>query len=109
MGSRADEWRWLAIVAGGFGLAAYIRRRRRRARQVEVEPADELRAKLAQSRFDQSRFDQPRVDQSRVDESGENVESNAVPTEGPETAPDELDERRRDVHERGRKAIDELG
>ncbi len=104
MGSRTDEWRWLAIVAGGFGLAAYIRRRRRRARQVEVEPADELRAKLAQTRVDQSRVDQP-----RVDESGENVEPNAVPTEGPEAAPDELDERRRDVHERARKAIDELG
>ena len=86
--------RWLAVVAGGFGLAAYIRRRRRRAAQVEVEPADELRAKLAQS---------------RVDEPPESAEPDAAPAAEPEAAPDELDERRRDVHERARQSIDELG
>ena len=79
--------RWLAVVAGGFGLAAYIRRRRRKAR-AEIEPAEELREKLAESR--------------------ESVEPDAAPAAEPEAAPDELDERRRDVHDRARQALDEL-
>jgi hypothetical protein len=85
--------RLLAVVAGGFGLAAYVRRRRRRAAAPEPGPADELREKLAQSRTDQSRADQSQ-------------EPEAVGE--PEAAPDELDERRRDVHARARQAIDEL-
>jgi hypothetical protein len=90
--------RWLAVVAGGFGLAAYVqRRRRRRAKQEEVEPADELRAKLAESRDQESRATiEPEAD----------VAPEPEPDDAP--APDELGDHRRDVHERGRQALDEL-
>src|SRR6478672_5534979 len=41
--------RWFAAAVGLFGLVAYVRRRRRPA-ELEAEPADELRAKLAETR-----------------------------------------------------------
>ena len=41
--------RWIAVVAGGFGLVAYLRSRRR-PQLPEAAPADELRAKLAEAR-----------------------------------------------------------
>ena len=44
-----DVKRWIGAAVGLFGLVAYVRRRRRPA-PPEVEPADELRAKLAQTR-----------------------------------------------------------
>jgi len=73
--------RLLAVLLGGLGIRTLLRRRRRPA--LAAEPADELRAKLAESRTDES---------------------------GPEAAaaPD-VDGRRADVHERARRAIDELG
>jgi hypothetical protein len=86
--------RWLAIVAGGFGLAAYIRVRSRRPARAQLEPAEELRAKLARSRLDQPR---------------EHVGSGAALATEPASAGSELDERRRDVHDRARQTIDELG
>ena len=42
--------RWIAAAVGLFGLVAYVRRRRQRPAEQEIEPADELRAKLAESR-----------------------------------------------------------
>ncbi len=86
--------RWLAVVAGAFGLVAIVRRRRRRVARAEIAPADELRAKLAQT---------------RVDESRGSVEPEAASAADGEAAPDKLAERRRDVHDRAREAIDELG
>ena len=69
---------WAAGAAGG--LAAYRAVTRRKAPEpvtAEVDPANELRAKLSEAR--------------------------AV-----ETAPEEPDARRRDVHEQARAAIDEM-
>ena len=71
--------RLLALIAGGLGLRVLLRRRLRAA--AVPEPADELRAKLAETRTD----DEP------------------VPS-----ANGSVDSRRADVHERARRAIDEL-
>jgi len=79
--------RLVALLLGGFGLGAYLRRRRRkRAAEPEYSPADELRSKLAESR---------------------------VPATEPEREPapvleTDLEERRRQVHDRARGAIDDL-
>ena len=76
--------RLIALLLGGFGLGAYIRRRRRHApEQPEYSPADELKAKLAETR---------------------------AQAEEPEPEPEapRLDDRRAEVHERARRAIDDL-
>lgn len=88
--------RWLALFAGGFGLAAFLRRRHRSI-PVEIAPADELRRRLAESRVGEPL--------ERVEPE---VEPESVPVVEPEGAADRLDERRRDVHDRARAAIDEL-
>jgi hypothetical protein len=84
--------RAIAAAVGLFGLVAYVRRRRRSA-PVEVEPADELRAKLAESRTSPAAATE--TDPASADEA--------------EVAPDALGERRQDVHDRARSALDELG
>lgn len=71
--------RVIALIAGLFGLRVFLRRRALSA--PGPEPADELRAKLAETRAD----DEP-----------------APSSNG------SVDSRRADVHERARKAIDEL-
>ena len=80
--------RLVALLLGGFGLGAYLRRRRRRRAEPEYSPADELRSKLAESRTpEEAPAEQP------------------APEAGLET---ELEERRREVNERARGAIDDL-
>jgi hypothetical protein len=75
--------RLVALVLGGFGLGAYIHSRRRRRLELDASPADELRSRLAESR--------------------------AAELEPPEPTPEaDVDERRRDVHDRARSAIDDL-
>jgi len=77
--------RLLALLLGGFGLGAYLRRqRRRRNAELEHSPAYELRTKLAESRS-----------------------ADEAPAAEPELETD-LEERRREVHERARGAIDDL-
>ena len=88
--------RWIAAAVGLFGLVAYVRRRRQPAPPA-VEPADELRAKLAQSK------DEAREEPKAAPES----EAPAEPAEAP--APDAVGDRREDVHDRARAAMDELG
>jgi hypothetical protein len=72
-----------------LGIAALLRRlRRRKAPEAEhtppaQDPADELRAKLAESRTDEE------------------------PAEPP-TTPATVDERRAEVHEQGRSTLDEM-
>jgi hypothetical protein len=86
----------LAVAAGALGLAALLRRRRRRPHlSVEAAPSpeDELRAKLAESRAI--------GDEREVDEAGETT-VDAAPDPDP-------DARRRDVHERARRASNDLG
>jgi hypothetical protein len=84
--------RWIAVAAGLFGLLAYLRRRREGSRD-EVEPADELRARLAEQR----------------EAPAASAEPDAAPEPEPEAEPDAVGERRQDVHNRARAAIDELG
>jgi hypothetical protein len=84
--------RWLAAAAGLFGLVAYLRRRRSRAVEAEPDPADELRAKLAETR------ETPAGEAEAREPAGE-----------PEAPSDSVEERRQDVHDKGRQALDELG
>jgi hypothetical protein len=72
--------RLLALLLGGLGIRALLRRRGH-AVPGEPSPAEELRAKLADTK------DEPVV----------------------EAPPEDVDARRADVHERARRAIDELG
>jgi hypothetical protein len=81
--------RFLAVAAGGLGLGALVRRRRRKP---EVDPADELRTKLAESRTI--------VDEREIDEAGETTVDQA-----PDPDPDA---RRKEVHARARARLDEL-
>jgi hypothetical protein len=77
---------WLAGLAGGAAVYRAFRRQPRIAPPVALEPdpADELKAKLAEARA-----------------GGE--------TSGDAEAPDpDVDARRRSVHERAREAIDEM-
>jgi hypothetical protein len=87
--------RLIAVLVGGFGLGAYLRRRRGRA-ALPPSPAAELRARL---------------DESRTAEPAPAVEPESAPESAPEPEPTlegDLDARRREVHERARGAIDDL-
>jgi hypothetical protein len=75
--------RLLALLLGGLGLRALLRRRR--PAELEPSPADDLRAKLAESR-------------SSVDAQVEDA-AEPEPT---------VDDRRADVHAQARRTIDEL-
>src|SRR5581483_6773718 len=75
--------RLLALLAGGLGLGALLRRRRSAPAPVS-SPADELRLRLAESR-------------------GEGSEEPP-----PQDEPADAEARRADVHARARNAIDEL-
>jgi hypothetical protein len=84
--------RFAAVFIGGLGFGALLRRRRHTApAAVPAETdslAEELRAKLAESRA--------ATEEPVAEEPG--------PAE-----PSDLDSRRRDVHDRARQALDELG
>ena len=77
--------RLLALVAGGLGLRALLKRRSRPA--LSPDPADDLRARLAQAK----------VQEADVQEPPEAFRTETV--EG----------RRADVHAKARQAIDDLG
>lgn len=80
--------RLVALAVGAFGVRALLRRRAH-----GIEPADELRAKLAASRPTEP---EPEPEATAPDEPSDGV---------PE---DPVDSRRADVHARARQAIDEL-
>ena len=100
--------RGLGWLAGALGLAAFLRLRRRpetveRRPEPEVDPAQELRAKLEQAREaadDRDEFDaaegQP-LDEAELPLSLEEAE-----------APLSLDERRRAIHEKAQQALGEM-
>jgi hypothetical protein len=75
--------RLLALLVGGLGLRALLRRRQPVA--IGPSPADDLRARLAESRA--------------------TVDAQAEDAAEPEAT---VDDRRADVHARARRAIDEL-
>jgi hypothetical protein len=77
--------RLVALLLGGFGLGAYLSRRRRHTEPGD-SPAEELRSKLAESRAAQD----------------------APAEEPPPELETELEQRRREVHDRARGAIDDL-
>jgi hypothetical protein len=89
--------RLIALLVGGFGLGAYLRRRRGQGALPAYSPAAELRAKL---------------DETRTPAPGATPETPAPVTEADaEPAPtleSDLDARRREVHDRARGAIDDL-
>lgn len=85
--------RLLAILAGGLGLRVLLRRRSRSA--ASPSPAADLRAKLDKHRT----LEADRV----VDEGGETPVDQV-----PHVAPPGVEGRRADVHERARRAMDEL-
>ena len=72
--------RLFALLVGGLGIRALLRRRGGHPAPVDASPAEELRAKLAATK----------------------------PPE-PEPEADPVDAHRAEVHERARRAIDELG
>ncbi len=81
--------RLLALVAGGLGLRALLRRRSRPA--LSPSPAEDLRAKLAQAKEAEP-------------------EPAAEPQPEPEPAqPETVEDRRADLHAKARQAIDDLG
>ena len=80
--------RLLALVAGGLGLRALLRRRsrpRRSTSPLSQSPAEDLRAKLAQTK---------------------EAEPEQVPVP---SQPESVEDRRSDVHAKARQAIDDLG
>jgi hypothetical protein len=77
--------RLLALLLGGLGLRALLRRHHEPA--LEASPADGLRTKLAESR-------------ATVEADREDADSGETPVD--------VDTRRADVHARARQAIDEL-
>jgi hypothetical protein len=81
--------RLLALLAGGLGLGALLRRRGRPA--LSPSPADDLRAKLEASKGLEAEREQFESGETPIDE-----------------APD-VDTRRADTHARARQAIDDLG
>ncbi len=90
--------RLLALVAGGLGLRALLRRRSRPA--LSPSPAEDLRAKLAQAKVPDP---EPAIAPEPV--PGPVPE----PEPEPETAQSEsVEGRRADVHARARQAIDDL-
>jgi len=74
--------RFLALLLGALGLGAFWRRRRRHPVEPEYSPADELKAKLAETR------------------TGDEDEEPVLEAD--------LDARRREVHDRARGQIDDL-
>lgn len=81
--------RLLALIAGGLGLGALLRRRSRPA-AVSSSPAAELRARLDEARA---------LEDDRAEFSSGETPVDEVP---------DVDGRRADVHARARQAIDEL-
>jgi hypothetical protein len=109
--------RLLTGIAGGFGIAALLRALRRRepapASPPPVDPAAELRAKLAQAReTDDDRDDFDAAEGLPVDEAVP-VDLPVPPADEPAaaepSAPPEasrsIEERRRAIHEKAEEAL----
>ncbi len=83
---------WIPALLGLFGAARWLRRRRdSNSLLLAPDPAEELRAKLADARAAAGDREAFEAGETAVDEAD-------VP----------VDERRRSVHDAGRSAIDEM-
>jgi predicted Zn-dependent protease len=94
--------RLLALVAGGLGLRALLRRRSRpglSTSQLSPSPAEDLRAKLAQTKVAEP---EPAPAPAAAPEPA--PEPELVPVQ-----PETVEDRRADVHAKARQAIDDLG
>ena len=95
--------RALVVVGSGLGLSAVwggLWRRRRKAELAEEtgpDPAEELRARLAESRASADAVE------AEPPAAGEPIAS------APEPSPLDPEARRRSIHERTRASIDQLG
>jgi type VI protein secretion system component VasK len=78
---------WLGLAAGALAFWRWRLRRRRAAPPAAVDPAEELKQRLAESRSD---------------------EPAAEAAAQPEEPQPSLDERRRAVHDRARQAMDDM-
>ena len=87
-------------------MRAWLRHRRR----TTAPPADELRAKLAESRTTAEPADEapPLAEPLPVEEPAPVEEPEAIEPVAEAEPVDEVDARRADVHERARRSIDEL-
>jgi hypothetical protein len=91
--------RLLALVAGGLGLRALLRRR---SRPGSSPSAEDLRAKLAQTKSQEAPAKASEPEPAPAPES--------EPEPEPEPAqPETVEDRRADVHAKARQAIDDLG
>ena len=97
---------WIGGAVGGITAYRLLRRRPQAVAEPPPEPvstepderADELRAKLAQSKLTESRAAEPVVEEAPP----------PVAEEEPAAEPDSPEDRRRRVHEEGRAALDEM-
>jgi hypothetical protein len=99
--------RLLALVVGVFGIRALLRRRSQPALTYggSPSPAEDLKARLAETRSSVPESDAP---ESTVSDVPESTVSESAVSESAEPAEPTVDEKRVDVHNRARGAIDEL-
>jgi hypothetical protein len=96
--------RLLALVAGGLGLRALLKRLSRPV--LSPDPAEHLRAKLARTKSQET----PTKSQETPTKSQETQTTAQEPAPEPEAAqPETVEDRRADVHAKARQAIDDLG
>jgi hypothetical protein len=85
---------WIAAALGLFGAAKLLRRRRERSGAVQApDPAEALRAKLAEAREAAGDRDEFESGETPIDRAAE---------------PPTVADRRREVHDAGRAAIDRM-
>ncbi|MDX6451451.1 MAG: hypothetical protein QOH16_1500 [Gaiellaceae bacterium] len=101
--------RLLALVAGGLGLRALLRRRSRFG--SSPSPAEDLRAKLAQTKTQETTTTQETEPQETQPQETQPNASEPAPLAAPEqepAQPETVEGRRSDVHAKARQAIDDL-
>jgi hypothetical protein len=104
--------RVLALVAGAIGFGALLRRRRHGpVLELGPSPADDLRAKLAETRTaaaDRPAVDEPATAEAQADDA-QLEEAQVDKAQVGEARDPDPGVRRQTVHDRAREAIDELG
>ena len=106
--------RLLTGVAGALGLAwlwRFLRREHAQQQAPRHDPAEELRAKLAQAREtadDRDEFDAAEGQPLDEVEQPPQVAAEAAPPPEPEEPSLSLDERRRAIHEKAQQALGEM-